>query len=174
MRLTRRDLLKGMAATAAGILLPERVAAEPERRIWALDRTMAGKPTVVDVAWNNGWHATGVEEGDPNLVEYRGANLFGAPPTFITDDWMNDTITMSLHSNGEPWEMTAVHADMEVLDPWGNSVFKEAALDGPLTVKGRWGVHPDGWHFQDTSFLVMYDHTGKILNHWDWTDDPIG
>lgn len=40
MILSRRSLLKGFVATAAGLLLPETVAAEPGRRIWALDRTM--------------------------------------------------------------------------------------------------------------------------------------
>lgn len=36
----RRTFLKGLVATAAGVLVPGAVAAEPERRIWALDRTM--------------------------------------------------------------------------------------------------------------------------------------
>jgi hypothetical protein len=43
MNLSRRTLLKGMVATAAGLLLPVDVAAEPERRIWALDQTMVGR-----------------------------------------------------------------------------------------------------------------------------------
>ena len=38
--MNRRDLIKGLVATAAGILVPSAVAAEPERRIWALDRSM--------------------------------------------------------------------------------------------------------------------------------------
>ena len=38
--MNRRDFLKGLVATAAGVLVPASVAAEPERRIWALDRTM--------------------------------------------------------------------------------------------------------------------------------------
>jgi hypothetical protein len=46
-RLSRRSLLKGMIATAAGVLIPEHVAAEPERRIWALDSTM------IEPQWNN-------------------------------------------------------------------------------------------------------------------------
>lgn len=38
--MNRRTFFKGLAATAAGVLIPEQVLAEPERRIWALDRTM--------------------------------------------------------------------------------------------------------------------------------------
>lgn len=36
----RRTFLKGLVATAAGVLIPGEVAAEPARRVWALDRTM--------------------------------------------------------------------------------------------------------------------------------------
>jgi hypothetical protein len=36
----RRTFLKGLVATAAGVLVPGHVAAEPERRVWALDGTM--------------------------------------------------------------------------------------------------------------------------------------
>jgi hypothetical protein len=36
----RRTFLKGLVATAAGVLVPGHVAAEPERRVWALDQTM--------------------------------------------------------------------------------------------------------------------------------------
>jgi hypothetical protein len=36
----RRAFLKGLVATAAGVLVPGQVLAEPERRVWALDRTM--------------------------------------------------------------------------------------------------------------------------------------
>lgn len=39
MRLDRRRFLKGMALTAAGLLLPADVVASPERRIWQLDQT---------------------------------------------------------------------------------------------------------------------------------------
>lgn len=38
--LSRRTFLKGLVATAAGILVPAEVLAEPERRVWALDSTM--------------------------------------------------------------------------------------------------------------------------------------
>jgi hypothetical protein len=39
---TRRTILKGLAATAAGLILPPTLAenAEAVRRYWALDRTM--------------------------------------------------------------------------------------------------------------------------------------
>lgn len=43
MTLSRRTFLKGMVATAAGLLIPAEVAAEPERRLWALDQTMLGQ-----------------------------------------------------------------------------------------------------------------------------------
>jgi hypothetical protein len=38
--MNRRTLLKGFIATAAGVLVADDVLAEPERRIWALDKTM--------------------------------------------------------------------------------------------------------------------------------------
>ncbi len=38
--MNRRAFLKGLTATAAGLLIPGQVLAEPERRIWALDSTM--------------------------------------------------------------------------------------------------------------------------------------
>lgn len=38
--INRRTLFKGLVATAAGVLIPGEVAAEPDRRVWALDRTM--------------------------------------------------------------------------------------------------------------------------------------
>jgi hypothetical protein len=38
--MNRRTFFKGLAATAAGILVPGAVLAEPERRVWALDSTM--------------------------------------------------------------------------------------------------------------------------------------
>lgn len=41
----RRTFLKGLVATAAGVLVPGSVAAEPDRRVWALDRTMVAAPT---------------------------------------------------------------------------------------------------------------------------------
>lgn len=37
--MNRRALLGGMAATAAGLLVPEWAVAEPARKVWALDRT---------------------------------------------------------------------------------------------------------------------------------------
>lgn len=36
--ISRRSLLKGLAATAAGVLIPD--GYDPERRVWALDRSM--------------------------------------------------------------------------------------------------------------------------------------
>lgn len=38
--MNRRGFLTGLAATAAGLLVPGDVAAEPQRRVWALDQTM--------------------------------------------------------------------------------------------------------------------------------------
>lgn len=50
MTFSRRTFLKGMVATAAGILVPIEVAAEPERRIWQLDQTMVTpQPLVIEV-----------------------------------------------------------------------------------------------------------------------------
>lgn len=46
--LTRRTLLKGLAVTAAGLLIPAEVLAEPERRVWALDSTQMGFTDLAD------------------------------------------------------------------------------------------------------------------------------
>ena len=53
----RRTFLKGIVATAAGVLVPARVAAESERRIWELDRTMVipALPTEVQISTEIGW-----------------------------------------------------------------------------------------------------------------------
>ncbi len=48
MSLTRRSFLKFTVAGTAGLLLPEAVAAEPGRRVWALDRTMLADPWAVE------------------------------------------------------------------------------------------------------------------------------
>jgi hypothetical protein len=45
MGLNRRTFLKGLVATTAGVIVPQQVMAEPERRIWALDSTMV-KPAI--------------------------------------------------------------------------------------------------------------------------------
>jgi hypothetical protein len=48
--MNRRSFLKGLVATAAGVLVAEDVAAEPRRRLFPLDRTMisgrGGRATV--------------------------------------------------------------------------------------------------------------------------------
>jgi len=43
MPLSRRSFLKTLAVGATGLLVPADVAAEPARRVWALDRTMLGR-----------------------------------------------------------------------------------------------------------------------------------
>jgi len=49
--LSRRKFLGFAAAGAAGLFLPKEVAAEPERRIFALDRTMIPGPNVLYSTW---------------------------------------------------------------------------------------------------------------------------
>jgi hypothetical protein len=52
----RRTFLRGLVATAAGVLIPASVAAEPERRIWALDSTMVTPSTWsiwIDPSWKD-------------------------------------------------------------------------------------------------------------------------
>lgn len=51
--MNRRGFLTGLAATAAGLLIPPDVAAEPERRVWALDSTMLATPKTC--VWESGW-----------------------------------------------------------------------------------------------------------------------
>lgn len=41
--MNRRTFLKGLVATAAGVLVAPDVLAEPERRVFALDQTMLGR-----------------------------------------------------------------------------------------------------------------------------------
>ena len=60
--MNRRIFLTGIAATAAGILVPQAVLAEPERRVWALDQTMTdGRfPSYVSRAFSvNGTYEVG-------------------------------------------------------------------------------------------------------------------
>jgi hypothetical protein len=61
----RRSFLKGLVATAAGVLVPSEVLAEPDRRVWALDRTM-----VAGNHLDTGWFDTGLRHG-MWLVEVR-------------------------------------------------------------------------------------------------------
>jgi hypothetical protein len=45
--MNRRNFLKGLAITAAGIAVPELILPpEPEKRFWALDRTMITDPVI--------------------------------------------------------------------------------------------------------------------------------
>jgi hypothetical protein len=54
--MNRRDLLKGMALTATGLLLPD---PDPIKRFWALDRTMLrggrGERVVQEIYDESGW-----------------------------------------------------------------------------------------------------------------------
>lgn len=43
MRLDRRRFLRGLVGTAAGVLVAPEVLSEPDRRVFALDRTMVSR-----------------------------------------------------------------------------------------------------------------------------------
>lgn len=63
--MNRRAFLKGVALTAGGILAPEAVAAEPERRIWAFPRNPVAVPLATFV--NRVQFGDYVREDDPLL-----------------------------------------------------------------------------------------------------------
>lgn len=71
----RRSFLKGLVATAAGVLIPASVAAEPERRIWALNRSVLVRPVpwskepFMELTWDgmqNGLRVYAVVVNNPN------------------------------------------------------------------------------------------------------------
>lgn len=54
--MNRRAFLAGLTATAAGLLVPE-------RKVWALDRTMIAQPLFPPFIYESGWF-------DANLARY--------------------------------------------------------------------------------------------------------
>jgi hypothetical protein len=55
VKMDRRSFLKGLVATAAGVLVPGAVLAEPERRVWALDQTMVQPKLPLDIGIDPGY-----------------------------------------------------------------------------------------------------------------------
>ena len=59
--MNRRSFIKGTLGAAAGLFLPEYALAEqPERKVWALDRTMMPEQTLA-MEWNPPIHPIGQE-----------------------------------------------------------------------------------------------------------------
>lgn len=130
----RRTFLKGLVATAAGVLVPGAVLAEPERRVWALDRTMvAAERTVVHVQWDadplrwaysvnfrydDGYTdnvmvtAEELHRGEPIQIP-RGGTLSGVD---ITSNWLSRTPLAIVPMSGSIWDNpTYITAEN---DPW--------------------------------------------------------
>ncbi len=114
MPLNRRALLKGFAATTAGILVPKGIieaAAPPElvigeeamRRFWALDRTMS-VPAMVSLGPHAVWSS--VESRDPPWPPQRYRQVL-TEQRFVTNQIVDIL--------GEPWRVA------EPSTPWGSS-----------------------------------------------------
>jgi len=61
--MNRRSFLKrALALSASGLLLPETVAAEPKRRVWAFPTNPLGKSVMTWIG--GGWHQTWAQDDD--------------------------------------------------------------------------------------------------------------
>jgi hypothetical protein len=83
----RRLFLKGLAATAAGLLIPADVLAEPERRVFPLDKTMLAPrhqfvPMTVTMSE---WFAVNISTFDRKLIDI----------VAVVDHWSGDRFVRS-------------------------------------------------------------------------------
>jgi hypothetical protein len=120
----RRTFLKGLVATAAGVLVPGHVAADPERRIWALDRTMVQS----NLAWvpGTGWIDTrSMGWADMQFQE------FGKIPTSVTYARTNDLgiYQSTLRHDGSKW-VGEIHKDA-ILTHFGYQKVLTSDLEKP-------------------------------------------
>jgi hypothetical protein len=109
MGLNRRTFLKGLVATTAGVIVPQQVMAEPERRIWALDSTMV-KPAI-----SPDYQAYLDYMADPERFTYNfGGSLHSNKITVgdyqadyvIGDDQLyNPVFQTTVDTNGGVWKM---------------------------------------------------------------------
>jgi hypothetical protein len=98
----RRTFLKGLVATAAGVLVPGAVLAEPERRVWALDQTMAQPKgslyAAIDPGYLDGvaWLETGFTE-----MDFQQYNRIPVSMTWRADAGYEHVEPFVLQSNGK-------------------------------------------------------------------------
>jgi hypothetical protein len=124
--MNRRTFLSGLVATAAGVLIPGVVAAEPERRIWVLDQTMlphgrgarATMQIIDEASYDTGWFNSsmpGFEKIPVSVTigdqEYMFDKVGGMYRAEIGHDWSE---FVSLHYLKVPWESSAqlVHTEL--------------------------------------------------------------
>jgi hypothetical protein len=128
-RISRRSFLGGLVATAAGVLVSDEVLAEPERRIWALDRTMVGS------------------EVPPHFfIDDVGPYPFASDPDFFirdVPDWVDklnrtDTPLMDVIQYDHPQRMDFSWGS------WGANTFKKTLKSVDLRyidADGNYGEH---------------------------------
>jgi len=134
----RRQLLGGFVASVAGLLIPEALAAEPERRVFALDRTMLDPRISV---MSGQFDPEGFE--DYGRLSLMGPNVDGGG------------IPQGYHKY-----VCSDGGTLTVIDPWKRTVFEEESpLDGSLIAMAS----PDHSHI-----ITYDDDTGVILGAWHW------
>jgi hypothetical protein len=111
----RRTLLKGLVATAAGVLVSEEVLAEPERRIWALDQTMV-QP--------RDWHIRHVEDWVDML------NPHETPFLDLLQTDYNYSQRMEFSWGAKMFKKTLKSVDLRYIDADGN--YGEETLSEPF------------------------------------------
>jgi hypothetical protein len=111
----RRTLLKGLVATAAGVLVSEEVLAEPERRIWALDQTMV-QP--------RDWHIRHVEDWVDML------NPHETPFLDLLQTDYNYSQRMEFSWGAKTFKKTLKSVDLRYIDADGN--YGEETLSEPF------------------------------------------
>lgn len=112
--MNRRDLLKAFVAGTAGILIPD-----PERRVWALDRTMIA-PKSMETGWLDA-SMSGFQKGDSILAFMKG-----------------DRIAIDFIS-------TMVSTEFQVV---GFDVNKQLSFESPWLTVGEEAIVPSGSIYQ--------------------------
>ena len=150
--MNRRTFLSGLLATSAGVLVPQVVLAEPERRVWALDRSMIRTPWF-DSTMGRTRFITAEDEGNGVLSSWSGREI----------DMMSETVMAQIHRDywdGDTWTDFPVVGTLQVVDPKGEKVFLgDAAWDGTWHVRHNWNA---------SAILVYDDATGEVISHHQW------
>lgn len=124
MPLSRRTLLKGLAATATGLLLPADVAAEPERRVWAFPTNPLGGRgaratfTMTDEAGflETGWFDSSLPSLDKHFTGGTFTLTFnGQEPNTLTFNASAADIVRAVDNNEVCWVLPVGTQPMDVL-----------------------------------------------------------
>ena len=137
--MNRRTFLTGLMATATGVLVPASVLAEPERRIWALDRTMLARNPEI-ILLNQAWREI---------------------------DMVSETVMAQIHRDywdGDKWTDFPVTGTLHVLDPRGDEVFAgNAGWDGAWHVRHNWNASAIIVYDDATGKVISHHQWGTSL-----------